>query len=139
MENAPDKIVEHMYVNDAFSQWLGIERLSERPGYCKLQMTVRDEMTNGFKVAHGGISYSLADSALAFASNSHGRHALSINTSIAHTLPVYAGDELVAEAKELSLTPKTAIYDITITNQKKQTVALFRGTVYRKSKEWEIL
>jgi acyl-CoA thioesterase len=132
----PKAIVDKMYNGDAFSQWLGIERLEEKPGYCRLKMTVRDEMTNGFKIAHGGISYSLADSALAFASNSHGRQAVSIETSISHTKPVHIGDELIAEAVELNLTHATGIYDIKVTNQHQQVVAFFKGTVYRTKKEW---
>ena len=71
--NQSEKIVDKMYQNDAFSQWLGIEVVEVKDGYCKLNMTVRKEMLNGFQIAHGGIAYSLADSALAFASNSHGR------------------------------------------------------------------
>ncbi len=132
----PKAIVDKMYNGDAFSQWLGIERLEDRPGYCRLQMTVREEMINGFKIAHGGITYSLADSALAFASNSHGRQAVSIETSISHTRPVHINDVLTAEATELNITNATAIYDIKITNQNKEVVALFKGTVYRTKKEW---
>ena len=71
MTNA-EKIVNFMFTNDAYSQWLGIERLNVAPGVCDLRMTVRSEMLNGFAIAHGGISYSLADTALAFASNAHG-------------------------------------------------------------------
>ena len=129
-------IVDKMYNGDAFSQWLGIERLEEKAGYCKLRMTVREEMTNGFKIAHGGITYSLADSALAFASNGYGRQAVSIETSISHTKPVFIDDVITAEAVELNLTNATAIYDIKITNQKDEVVALFKGTVYRTKKEW---
>lgn len=129
-------IVDKMYNGDAFSQWLGIERLEEKAGYCKLRMTVREEMTNGFKIAHGGITYSLADSALAFASNGYGRQAVSIETSISHTKPVFIDDVITAEAMELNLTNATGIYDIKITNQKDEVVALFKGTVYRTKKEW---
>ena len=78
------QVVDQMMGKDLFSQWLGVERLGEGKGWCKLKMTIRPEMCNGFEIAHGGISYSLADSALAFASNSHGRHAVSIETSISH-------------------------------------------------------
>src|SRR5215213_2196895 len=94
------KIVDHMINKDLFSQWLGIERLAEGKGYCKLRMTVRPEMCNGFEIAHGGITFSLADSALAFASNSHGKQSVSIETSISHIKPVKAGDILVATAEE---------------------------------------
>ncbi len=134
---SPQQVVDKMYNGDAFSQWLGIERLEERLGYCRLRMTLREEMTNGFKIAHGGITYSLADSALAFASNSHGIQSVSIETSISHTRPVRVGDVLTAEAMELNLTRRTGIYDIRVTNQNDEVVALFKGTVYRTGKEWE--
>ena len=125
-----------MYDNDAFSQWLGIEVVKVKDGYCKLKMTVQKEMLNGFQIAHGGIAYSLADSALAFASNSHGRKSLSVETSISHTVSVKEGDVLTAITEELSLSDKIGVYLITITNQDNQEVAYFKGTVYRTSKEW---
>lgn len=130
-------VVDKMYNGDAFSRWLGIERLEEKPGYCRLRMTLREEMTNGFKIAHGGISYSLADSALAFASNGHGIQSLSIETSISHTKPIQVGDVIMAEARELNRTNRIGIYEVRITNQKDELVALFKGTVYRTGKEWE--
>ena len=125
-----------MYDNDAFSQWLGIEVVEVKDGYCELKMTVRKEMLNGFQIAHGGIAYSLADSALAFASNSHGRKSLSVETSISHTVSVKEGDVLTANTEELSLSNKIGVYHITITNQDNQEVAYFKGTVYRTTKEW---
>ena len=134
--NQSEKIVDTMYQNDAFSQWLGIEVVEVKDGYCKLNMTVRKEMLNGFQIAHGGIAYSLADSALAFASNSHGRKSLSVETSISHTVSVKEGDSLIAVSNKISLSPKIGIYLISIKNQNEQEVALFKGTVYRTSKEW---
>ena len=134
--NQSEKIVDTMYQNDAFSQWLGIEVVEVKDGYCKLNMTVRKEMLNGFHIAHGGIAYSLADSALAFASNSHGRKSLSVETSISHTVSVKEGNVLTAATEELSLSDKIGVYLITITNQDNQEVAYFKGTVYRTSKEW---
>ena len=125
-----------MYDNDAFSQWLGIEVVKVKDGYCELKMTVRKEMLNGFQIAHGGIAYSLADSALAFASNSHGRKSLSVETSISHTMSVKEWDVLTAITEELSLSDKIGVYLITITNQDNQEVAYFKGTMYRTSKEW---
>jgi acyl-CoA thioesterase len=130
------KVVDKMYDNDAFSQWLGIEILEISEGFCKLKMTIRKEMLNGFQIAHGGIAYSLADSALAFASNSHGRKSLSVETSISHTVSVNEGDILMAETNVVSLSQKIGIYLINIKNQNEQEVALFKGTVYRTSKEW---
>jgi len=134
--NQSEKIVDTMYQNDAFSQWLGIEVVEVKDGYCKLNMTVRKKMLNGFQIAHGGIAYSLADSALAFASNSHGRKSLSVETSISHTVSVKEGNVLTAATEELSLSDKIGVYLITITNQDNQEVAYFKGTVYRTSKEW---
>lgn len=136
MEDAYRIAKQLMYDSDAFSQWLGIHIDSVAPGEATLSMSVRPEMTNGFGVAHGGITYSLADSALAFAANAHGRHSVSIETSISHTQPVRAGDALRATASEESLTHRIGIYRIVITNQDGTTVALFKGVVYRSGKEW---
>ena len=85
------KVVDTMFENDWFSQWLGIERIEVIEGFCVLRMTVRKEMLNGFAIAHGGITYSLADSALAFASNSHGRKSVSVETSISHIVSLKEG------------------------------------------------
>ena len=132
----PWKIVNKMYDQDAFSQWLGIEIVDVSEGYCQLKMKVRKEMLNGFHIAHGGIAYSLADSALAFASNSHGRKSLSVETSISHMVSIKAGDMLTAMTKELSRSDKIGVYLITITNNENQEIANFKGTVYRTSKDW---
>ena len=132
----PRKIINKMFDQDAFSQWLGIEIIDMSEGFCQLKMTVRKEMLNGFQIAHGGVAYSLADSALAFASNSHGRKSLSVETSISHTVSVKEGDSLIAVSNEISLLPKIGIYLISIKNQNEQEGALFKGTVYRTSKEW---
>jgi len=130
------QIVDAMMANDAFSQWLGIEVLKVSEGSCKLQMRVRDEMMNGFNIAHGGIAYSLADSCLAFAANSDGIQSLSIETSISHTKKVESGDVLTATSKGINNSSKTAMYDISITNQHNIEIAHFKGTVYRTEKEW---
>ncbi len=129
-------IPQRMFAYDAFSQWLGIEILEDKLGECKLKMTVRAEMTNGFKIAHGGITYSFADSALAFASNSQGIKSVSIETSISHLKPVQIGDNLFAKAKEKNRTNKIAVYEVEVKNQNQELVALFKGTVYRTGKEW---
>lgn len=129
-------VVNKMYQNDPFSKWLGIELVEVLPAKCVLKMTVREEMLNGHGTAHGGITYSFADSALAFASNSHGRASVSIETSISHTQPLRAGDVIIASAEEVSLSNKIGVYHIKVTNQAGVTVALFKGTVYRTSKEW---
>lgn len=130
------KVVDRMYENDWFSQWLGIERVIVEPGKCILRMRIRKEMLNGFAIAHGGITYSLADSALAFASNGHGIRSVSVETSISHTEPLMEGDEITAVANELNRSNKIGIYQVNVSNQHGRTVALFKGTVYRTSKEW---
>jgi acyl-CoA thioesterase len=130
------KVVEQMLQNDLFSRWLGIEPVLIEEGHCVLKMTVRKEMLNGFSIAHGGITYSLADSALAFASNSHGRKSVSVETSISHTATVKEGDILTATAELASLSTKIGVYHITIKNPEDTVVALFKGTVYRTSRNW---
>ena len=137
MEKA-ERIVDQMYRKDAFSQWLGITREIVEPGYCVLKMTLREEMLNGFGIAHGGISYSLADSALAFASNSQGKHALSIETSISHTAPLKAGDIITATATEEQCSHRIGLYRVEIRKADGQLAAIFKGTVYRKSQDWEV-
>jgi acyl-CoA thioesterase len=133
-----EKVVATMYDNDAFSQWLGIERVLVQQGHCIIRMTVRKEMLNGFGIAHGGITYSLADSAFAFACNSHGRKSVSVETSISHTLALKEGDVIIAEARELHVSNKIGVYQIDVTNQDGKIVALFKGTCYRTSNNWEV-
>ena len=135
-KNLAKKVVDKMMSGDAFSQWLGIEVLEISVGFCKLKMTVRDEMTNGFKIAHGGIAYSLADSCLAFAANSDGVQSVSVDTSISHTKKVVSGDTLTATTKEIKKSKKTGSYHITITNQNNIEIAHFKGTVFRTSRKW---
>jgi acyl-CoA thioesterase len=138
MKNKARKIIAMMFENDAFSKWLGIEILNQEPGFVTLQMTVRKEMLNGFDILHGGISYALADSALAFASNGYGRKSVSIETSISHIESCSEDDVLIAETRELSLSEKIGIYEVQVKNQHQKTVALFKGTVYRSTKKWEL-
>jgi len=131
-----NKVVDKMLEGDKFSIWLGIQKIISEPGHCILKMKIREEMVNGFGIAHGGICFSFADSALAFASNAYGRLSVALECSISFPIAVNVGDELACEAKELSLTNKTATYLIEIKNQKNESVAFFKGTVYRTSKEW---
>ncbi|HRW90577.1 MAG TPA: hotdog fold thioesterase [Flavobacteriales bacterium] len=135
-QSLAERVVARMYDHDPFSIWLGIERLLVARGRCELRMTVREEMLNGFSIAHGGITYSLADSCLAFAANSHGFQSVSVETSISHTRPVKAGDVLTASSEEMSLSRSIGIYHITVRDQDGRTVALFKGTVYRTGKPW---
>jgi len=134
--NLANKVVDAMFDNDSFSQWLGIERSIVEEGRCVLKMKIRKEMLNGFQILHGGIYYSLADSALAFAANSYGIKSVSIETSISHILPCKEGDEIVATTNEISLSNKIGIYNININNVEGNLVAVFKGTVYRTGKRW---
>ena len=134
MDELAVKVVEQMMNHDGFSRWLGIELLEVKTGYSKIKMTVRPEMVNGFGIAHGGIAFSLADSAFAFACNNRNILSVALDTSISFIKPVHVGDELMAEAKELHNGKSTGLYHITITNQKEHTVAMFKGTCFRTDK-----
>lgn len=136
--NQAIKIVDKMLAEDKFSEWLGIQKVLVEKGHCILKMKIRSEMVNGFGIAHGGIAFSFADSALAFASNAYGRLSVALECSISFAVAVHIDDELICEAKELSLTNKTGTYHIEISNQKNEKVAFFKGTVYRTSKEWDV-
>lgn len=130
------RVVDIMYNNDPFSLWLGIERIEESAGVSVLRMKVRKDMLNGFGIIHGGVTFSLADSALAFASNSHGIQSVSIDNSINYFEPAKEGDVLTATSEEIRLTNKTGLYHIIITNQHGDRIALFKGLVYRTGKPW---
>ena len=133
---SPVEIVDLMYNNDAYSQWLGIERIKDGLGTSHIKMQIRKEMCNGFDIAHGGISYAFADSALAFASNSHGIKSVSIETSISHVAPLHEGDWIEAIATPKNKTRKIGIYEVEVRKLDGTVVALFKGTVYHTSKEW---
>jgi len=129
-----ERIVAQMMSNDAFSRWLGIEVAAVSLGRVEVRMTVREEMLNGFRVAHGGIAYALADSALAFASNTRGRVALALENSIFYPAPVHAGDVLTAVAEEVAAANRVAAYHVTVTRADGTNVGVFRGSVYRTKK-----
>ena len=130
----PRTVVDHMMEKDRFSQWLGIEVLDVQEGYSKIQMTVRDEMVNGFGIAHGGIAFSLADSALAFACNNRNNLSVALDVTITFTKAVNVNDVLTAEAKEIHNGKSTGVYLINVFNQKNEQVALFKGTCFRTNK-----
>src|SRR6185436_3523035 len=128
-------LVEQMLKDDLFSQWLGIEVIEIKEGYSKIKMTVRKEMINGLGVVHGGIAFSLSDSAFAFACNNRNILSLALDTSINFIKPVHAEDILTAEAKEIHNGKSTGLYQISITNQHDHTVALFKGICFRTGKK----
>lgn len=131
-------VIDHMLAHDAFTRWLGAEIVEVAIGRCTLRMTVRDEMVNGFGVAHGGIAYSFADSAMAFACNGAGRVTVALDTSMSYPAAVMVGDQLVAVAEEESATSKLAFYRVVVRKQDDTIVALFRGTVYKTQRMHDV-
>jgi acyl-CoA thioesterase len=128
-----ERVVSTMMSRDAFSRWLGIEVLEVRPRGATIRMRVRDDMLNGFGVCHGGALFSLADSALAFASNTHGRVTVSIENTITYPAAIRAGDELTAVAIEESATRRLAFFRVEV-RREGAIVSIFRGTVYDTEK-----
>lgn len=135
MKKTPEQIVSNMYQHDTFSQWMGIEVLETKAGYSRLSMTVRDDMVNGFGICHGGITFSLADSALAFAANSYGAVSVALENNISFTKQVSIGDTLTAESQEVQNGKTIGVYTIKVINQHSDLVAEFRGTVFRTDKK----
>ena len=138
MQTEQDKkandVVAHMMKHDLFSQWLGIEVLEIKEGYSKIKMLVREEMINGFGIVHGGVTFSFADSAFAFACNNRNVLSVALDTSINFLKPVHVGDELIAEAFEIHNGRSTGLYQIRIFNQHQHEVAVFKGTCFRTHK-----
>lgn len=126
-----------MLSQDAFSQWLGIEILYSELGKVKVALTIRKEMLNSMNKAHGGISFSLADTAFGFAANTHGRYSVSIETSINHIVALNEGDYITAECVIEKVGNKLG-FNIVEVKRGDELVALFKGVVYRTSKVWEI-
>jgi acyl-CoA thioesterase len=131
-------IVHHMLAHDAFSRWLGVELLDVRPARVKLRMAVREEMTNGFGVCHGGVTFAFADSALAFASNTGGKKTVSIENSMTYPAAVRVGDVLVADAEQEAGSTRLGYYRIRVTRGDGEVVALFRGTVYQTERDHDV-
>jgi acyl-CoA thioesterase len=128
-----ERVVSAMMARDAFSQWLGIEVVGVGPRTATIRMKVREDMLNGFAVCHGGVLFSFADSALAFACNTHGRVTVSIENAITYPTAIRAGDELTAVAVEESRTRKLAFFRVEI-RRADAIVSIFRGTVYDTEK-----
>lgn len=128
------KVVDRMLETDHFSEWMGVKVIDVKEGYSKIQMTLRKEMLNGFGVAHGGVTFSLADSAFAFACNSDGKVTLALDVSMSYPKAVKEGDTLTAEAKLINKTRKTGLYLVEVFNQQQELVGLFKGTCYKTEK-----
>jgi len=131
-------VVRHMLEHDAFSQWLGVEILELRPARVTLRMAVRQDMTNGFGVCHGGVTFAFADSALAFASNTGGKVTVSIENSMTYPAAVRVGDLLLAEAEREASSQRLAYYRVRVTREDGAVVALFRGTVFQTDREHDV-
>ena len=129
------EIVSKMLANDEFSKWLNINLIEIKPGYCKLSIVVNKLMLNGFKIAHGGICFSISDSALAFAANANGFICYTIETSLSYHKKILLEDLLTVEAKELNKTEKKAFYEVTVYNIKREIVSVMK-VVHVSKKEW---
>lgn len=129
-------VIETMMQHDPFSQWLGLVLDDYGAGFCKLHFTIRAEMLNGFGIVHGGVVFSAADSAFAFACNSHGRLSVALDVQISFIRSAKTGDVLHVDAKEVHLGNKTSFYEISVTNEQKEIVATFKSTAYRTSKDY---
>jgi acyl-CoA thioesterase len=129
-----EDVVRGMIARDAFSRWLGIEVLEVAPRRSTCRLIVRDEMVNGFGVTHGGIAFSLADSAFAFACNTNGNVTVSIENSVTYPAPVHAGDVLTAVAQEDAASGRLSYYSAEVRNQHGAIVALFRGTAFKTAR-----
>lgn len=121
---------------DKFSQWMGIEILECEIGRCRVGMKVRNEMLNSMFKAHGAISYALADTAFGFAANTHGKYAVSIETSINHIEALSEDDYLIAESVIEKVNNKLG-FNVIEVKRGDELVALFKGVVYRTQKDWE--
>jgi acyl-CoA thioesterase len=130
-----ERVAIAMFARDSASQSLGIEVKEVRPGYARLGLIVRPEMLNGHAICHGGVVFTLADSAFAFACNSRNQNTVASGCSIDFLAPAKASDELTAEAAERALLGRIGVYDVTVTNQEGRTIALFRGRSYRVTGE----
>jgi len=130
----PGEVLDIMIARDRFTAWLGLTVDEIGAGYCRLHYRVKPDMLNGFERIHGGVLFSAADSAFAFACNSHGLITVALDVSITYTRPAVVGEALFVEAKEIYLGNKTGLYDIRTTNEKGELVCLFKGTAYRTAK-----
>ncbi len=126
--------VATMLATDAFSRWLGITLVSVSTGQCQLVMRVREDMVNGFGVSHGGIVFSFADSAMAFACNGGEFVTVAVDNQIAYPAPIHVHDTLTATAEEDASSGRLGFYRVTVRNQHHIVVALFRGSVFRTRK-----
>jgi acyl-CoA thioesterase len=130
---SPEEVLQIMLKRDRFTEWLGLQITEIGKGFCKLQYRITQDMMNGFDNVHGGVLFSAADSAFAFACNSHGHLTVALDVSVSFTKPAKTGELMTVEAVEVFLGNKIGIYDVRTTNENNELIALFKGTAYRTS------
>lgn len=138
VEIPPQKIAEYLFENDPFSQWLGIEIIDVQKGSCLLRCMLTEKHLNGARVTHGGVLFSLADTAIAYTAASYGRLALTIDNSISFIKSTYPGDALTIRTEVLSMGNKTGVVQVEIKNENDQLIAAIRGTVYRTNEMFDL-
>ena len=126
-----ERAASALYDGDRASQALGMRIEAIAPGEVRVTMTVRADMVNGHRICHGGLIFALADSAFAFACNSYGDSTVAAAASIDFLAPAREGDELTANARELWRSGRSGLYEITVTNQRGERIALSRGRSHR--------
>jgi len=135
-QTVAERVGTGMLADDAASRGLGMQVEAMGPGYARLSMSVRPEMLNGFKICHGGYITLLADSGFAFACNSYNELTLAAGIVVDFVAPAREGDRLTAEAREVTLSGRTGVYDVTVANQRGEIIAVLRGRSHRvKGKE----
>ena len=130
-QEVAERVRDGMYLNDTVAQFFGMQFLEIAPGYVKISMKIRPEMLNGFKICHGGMVTTLADTAFAYACNSCNEQTVASGLSMDFIAPSYENEVLVAEAKEVSQAGRTGVYDITVTKSTGELIAVMRGKSYR--------
>ena len=132
----PKEIVDLMMLNDRFSRWMNVEITSVEKGSCEATCRTKEDMLNGFDILHGGITYSISDSLLAFASNAYGYKCVSIETSISHTRTVKNDEVLRAKCSEVHRGKTIGIYNVDIFDESNKLVSKFKGSVFISKDEW---
>jgi acyl-CoA thioesterase len=126
-----ERVAASMYDRDTASNALGMRIVRVEPGFAELTMTVRADMLNGHAICHGGLIFTLADSAFAFACNSYNLSTVASGCAIEFIAPARDGDVLTARARERQLAGRTGVYDVEVANERGEVIALFRGKSYR--------
>ena len=130
-----EAIKQKMWEHDYFTQWLGLELVEVRIGYCRAHFSIRKEMLNGHGTVQGGVLFSVADAAFAFACNAQGKVTVALEANINFAAPAFIGEQLTIEANVIHQGNKTGVYDVKIFNANQKLVCVFKGTSYTTSKD----